>query len=148
MTDPFVGQLAFFRVYPGTLASGTCVYNATKAARSASAACCGCTPTSARRSPRSRPATSPPRSACKSVTTGDTICDQQHPVMLEAMDFPEPVISVAIEPKTKADQEKLGLALGKLVQEDPTFRVHTDPKPARRSSPAWASCTSRSSSTG
>ena len=63
----------------------------------------------------------------KSVSTGDTICDEDHPIVLESMDFPAPVISVAIEPKTKADQEKLGNALSKLTQEDPTFKVHTDP---------------------
>ena len=82
----------------------------------------------------------------KSVTTGDTICDEKRPVVLESMDFPEPVISLAIEPRTKADQEKLAHGLGKLMAEDPTFRVKTDRRPARSSSPAWASSTSRSSS--
>ena len=85
----------------------------------------------------------------KSVSTGDTLCDEKHPIVLESMDFPEPVISLAIEPKTKADQEKLGIGLQKLMAEDPTFRVQHRPcRPARRSSAAWASCTSRSSSTG
>ena len=84
----------------------------------------------------------------KSVSTGDTLCDEKHPIVLESMDFPKPVISLAIEPKTKSDQEKLGVGLQKLMAEDPTFRVNTDSRPARSSSTAWASCTSRSSSTG
>ena len=84
----------------------------------------------------------------RSVTTGDTICDEKKPVVLESMVFPEPVITLAIEPRTKADQEKLGQGLGKLQAEDPTFRVQTDAgHRARSSSAAWASCTSRSSST-
>ena len=84
----------------------------------------------------------------KSVSTGDTLCDEKHPIVLESMDFPEPVISLAIEPKTKSDQEKLGVGLQKLMAEDPTFRVNTDQQTgAGRSSAAWASCTSRSSST-
>ena len=93
---------------------------------SASAASSRCTRTSARRSRKSGPATSPPRVGLKNVQTGDTICDEDEPVILEAMNFPEPVIAVAIEPKTKADQEKMGMALAKLMQEDPTFKVHTD----------------------
>ena len=83
----------------------------------------------------------------KDTRTGDTLCDDDKPIILEAMKFPDPVIDVAIEPKTKADQDKLAIALQKLSEEDPTFRVHTDPRPARRSSRAWASCTWRSSST-
>ena len=83
----------------------------------------------------------------RSVTTGDTICDEKKPIVLESMDFPEPVISLAIEPKTKADQEKLGQGLGKLMAEDPTFRVQTDEETGQVVIPAWASCTSRSSST-
>ena len=84
----------------------------------------------------------------KSVSTGDTLCDEKQPIVLESMDFPKPVISLAIEPKTKADQEKLGVGLQKLMAEDPTFRVQdrSADRPGR-SSPAWASCTSRSSST-
>jgi elongation factor G len=82
----------------------------------------------------------------RNVNTGETICDPDRPIVLEAMHFPDPVIAVAIEPKTKADQDKLGAALGKLVQEDPTFRVATR-RPDRPSSQGWASSTSRSSST-
>jgi elongation factor G len=83
----------------------------------------------------------------KNVSTGDTICDENKPIALESIEFAVPVISVAVEPKTKADQEKMGMALAKLAQEDPTFKVHTDPIAARPSSAAWASCTWRSSST-
>ena len=81
------------------------------------------------------------------MTTGETLCDPDTIITLEKMVFPEPVISQAVEPKTKADQEKMGIALGRLAQEDPSFRVRTDEEAARPSSPAWASCTSRSSST-
>ena len=128
MTDPFVGQLAFFRVYSGRLESGDRGdqhHQGTR--RSASAACCACTPTSARRSSEVLAGDIAAAVGLKTITTGDTICDPAKPIVLEAMSFPEPVISVAIEPKTKADQEKLGVALGKLMQEDPTFKVHTDP---------------------
>ena len=84
----------------------------------------------------------------KSVTTGDTLCDEKHPIVLESMDFPEPVISLAIEPKTKADQEKLGQGLGKLHGRGSDLpRADRRARPGRSSSPAWASCTSRSSST-
>ncbi len=127
MSDPYVGHLTYIRVYSGVLNSGSYVFNSTKDTRERIgrllrmhankredidaiyagdiAACVG----------------------LKSVTTGDTLCDEQKPVVLESIEFPAPVISVAIEPKTKADQDKLGQALGKLTQEDPTFRVHTDP---------------------
>ena len=96
------------------------------ATRSASAAWCRCTPTSARRSARSTPATSRPAIGMKSVTTGNTLCDPAYPLALEAMHFPEPVVDVAIEPKSKADEEKLATALQRLAEEDPTFRVRTD----------------------
>ena len=113
MTDPFVGQLAFFRVYSGHLDAGLRRLQLDQGhATSGSAASSRCTPTSARRSRKSAPATSRRPSACKNVTTGDTICDENNPIILEAMNFPEPVIAVAIEPKTKADQEKMGMALG------------------------------------
>jgi elongation factor G len=126
MTDPYVGHLTYIRVYSGVLKSGESVYNSTKKTRERIgrllrmhankredldsieagdiAACVG----------------------LKSVTTGDTLCSEDKPIVLESIEFPAPVISVAIEPKTKADQEKMGTALGKLAQEDPTFRVHTD----------------------
>ena len=97
-----------------------------RTARSASAASCACTRTSAKTSRSRTRATSSPASGFKQTTTGDTLCERAHPIILEQMVFPEPVISVAIEPKTKADQDKLGKALGSLSDEDPTFRVHTD----------------------
>jgi len=127
MTDPFVGHLAFFRVYSGTLKSGTSVYNSTKE--------------SVERVGRLLKMHANKREEIKEVMcgdiaaavglrnvgTGDTICEKQNPIVLEAIEFPAPVISVAVEPKTKSDQEKLGLSLDKLMREDPTFRVHTDP---------------------
>jgi len=125
-TDPFVGKLCFFRVYSGTLTSGSYVYNSTKGNKERIgrilqmhanhredidivysgdiAACVG----------------------IKNTTTGDTLCDEKAPIILESMEFPEPVISVAIEPKTKAGQEKMGIALAKLAEEDPTFKTYTD----------------------
>ncbi len=127
MTDPFVGQLTFIRVYSGVMAAG--LDGATtrpSRSRSGSAACCRCTRTSARRSRKSSPGDIAAAVGLKTVTTGDTICDEKKAVVLESMDFPEPVISLSIEPKTKADQEKLGTGLGKLMAEDPTFRVKTD----------------------
>ena len=126
MTDPFVGQLAFFRVYSGHVATGTAILNSTKS--------------NTERIGRLLKMHANKREEIKevwagdigaavglrNVTTGDTICDPKHPIVLETMNFPEPVIAVAIEPKTKADQEKMGVALAKLMQEDPTFKVHTD----------------------
>jgi elongation factor G len=127
MSDPFVGHLTYVRVYSGVLSAGSYAYNSNRRTRERigrllrmhankreeiDAVCAG------------------DIAACvglKNVTTGDTLCDEDKPVVLEAIEFPAPVISVAIEPKTKADQDKLGNALGKLMQEDPTFRVHTDP---------------------
>ncbi len=126
MTDPFVGQLAFIRVYSGTLKAGDTVYNSGKQRNERigrlllmhankreeigevyAGDICACV-------------------GLKNVITGDTICDKDKPVLLESIEFPAPVISVAVEPKTKSDQEKMGIALGKLAQEDPTFRVSTD----------------------
>jgi len=127
VTDPFVGHLTFIRVYSGSLDAGSQVYNATRATRG--------------RVGRLLKMHANKREEIKQVwsgdiaavvglrnaTTGDTICTEKHPVLLEAMEFPEPVICMAIEPKTKVDQEKLGAGLAKLMQEDPTFRVNTDP---------------------
>jgi len=93
-------------------------------------------PTSATRSRKCAPGISPP-GGLKDVTTGETLCDPDKVIILEKMVFPDPVIHVAVEPKTKADQEKMGVALHRLAQEDPSFRVHTDEDPARPSSPAW-----------
>lgn len=127
MTDPFVGHLAFFRVYSGQLKSGTSVYNSTRDSvervgrllkmhankrEEIKEVYCGDIAAAV---------------GLKSVSTGDTICEKQKPIVLEAIEFPAPVISVAIEPKTKSDQEKLGISLDKLMREDPTFQVHTDP---------------------
>ncbi len=126
MTDPFVGQLTFFRVYSGVLASGSYVYNSTKGKRE--------------RIGRILKMHANKREEIKEVyagdiaaavglkysTTGDTLCEEANPVILESIEFPDPVISIAIEPKTKADQERLGISLQKLASEDPSFRVRTD----------------------
>ena len=128
MTDPFVGQLAFIRVYSGVMTSGAAVYNATK---QKSERVGRLLKMHANKREEIKEVYSGDIAAAvglRSVSTGDTICDEKHPVVLEAMDFPEPVISLAIEPKTKVDQEKLGQGLGKLTAEDPTFRVRTDPE--------------------
>jgi len=126
MTDPFVGHLAFFRVYSGQLQSGSSVYNSTK---NTSERIGRILKMHANKREEIKEVYSGDIAAAvglKNVATGDTICDKQHPVVLEAIEFPAPVISVAIEPKTKGDQEKLGISLEKLIREDPTFRVHTD----------------------
>ena len=126
MTDPFVGKLCYFRVYSGSVAAGSVVYNSTKGKTERLGRilqmhsnerhdidCCYSGDIAA-------------AIGIKNTTTGDTFCDEKHPVILESMEFPEPVISVAIEPKTRAGQEKMGLALAKLAEEDPTFRTYTD----------------------
>ncbi len=127
MTDPYVGQLNFFRVYSGCLKSGSYVYNATKRQRERVGRLLRMHANQREEIPETYAGDIAAAVGMKSVRTGDTLCDEEHPVVLEAMEFPVPVIAVAIEPKTKADQEKLGVALQKLQQEDPTFRVHTDP---------------------
>ncbi len=127
MTDPFVGHLAFFRVYSGQLKSGNSVYNST---RNRAERIGRLLKMHANKREEIKEVCAGDIAAAvglKSVSTGDTICDRQHPMVLEAIEFPAPVISVAIEPKTKSDQEKLGISLDKLIREDPTFRVHTDP---------------------
>ena len=126
MTDPFVGKLCYFRVYSGNVTAGSVVYNSTKGKTERLGRilqmhsnerhdidCCYAGDIAA-------------AIGIKNTTTGDTFCDEKHPVILESMEFPEPVISVAIEPKTRAGQEKMGLALAKLAEEDPTFRTYTD----------------------
>ena len=126
MTDPFVGKLCFFRVYSGTIEAGSAAYNSTKGTRERFGRilqmhandrkdidCCYSGDIAA-------------VVGVKNTTTGDTFCDEKHPIILESMEFPEPVIRVAIEPKTKAGQEKMGIALSKLAEEDPTFRTYTD----------------------
>jgi len=131
MTDPFVGQLAFIRVYSGHLATGTSVLNVGRGKRERIGRLLKM---HANEREEIKEIYAGDITACvglRNVTTGDTICDEKAPVLLEPMDFPEPVISVAIEPKTKADQEKMGGALAKLAQEDPTFKIHTDPDTAQ-----------------
>jgi len=131
MTDSFVGQLAFFRVYSGSLNSGSYVYNSTKQTRERIGRLLKMHANKREEIKDVYAGDIAAAVGLRHVTTGDTICDENKQILLEAMDFPEPVISVAIEPKTKADQEKMGVALGKLAQEDPTFRIHTDPDTAQ-----------------
>jgi elongation factor G len=126
MTDPFVGQLTFIRVYSGVLNAGTSVFNATKGKTERIGRLLKMHANKREEIKEVYAGDIAAAVGLKSVTTGDTICDDKHPVLLESMDFPEPVISLAIEPKTKADQEKLGQGLGKLMAEDPTFRVKSD----------------------
>jgi len=127
MTDPFVGQLAFVRVYSGTLKNGDTVYNPRRDRRERVGRLVKMHANKREEISEVLAGDIAAAVGLKNVSTGDTICVESDPIVLEAMDFPAPVISVAIEPKTKADQEKMGNALGKLTQEDPTFKVNTDP---------------------
>jgi len=131
MTDSFVGQLAFFRVYSGSLNSGSYVFNSTKQTRERIGRLLKMHANKREEIKDVFAGDIAAAVGLRNVTTGDTICDENKQILLEAMDFPEPVISVAIEPKTKADQEKMGVALNKLAQEDPTFRINTDPDTAQ-----------------
>ncbi len=126
MTDPFVGQLAFMRVYSGTLPAGTRVLNSRQGKKARIGRILRMHANKREEMAEVHSGDITAVVGLKHVATGDTVCDPQAPIILEAMDFPEPVISVAIEPKTRADQEKLGFSLQKLMQEDPTFKVHTD----------------------
>jgi len=126
LTDPFVGQLAFMRVYSGTLDAGATVYNATKEKNERVGRLLKMHADKREEIKKVYSGDIVAVVGLKEVGTGDTICDRSNPIVLEAMDFPEPVISVAIEPKTRQDQEKLGFSLRKLIMEDPTFKVHTD----------------------
>ena len=126
MTDPFVGKLAFFRVYSGTMNSGSYVLNATKGKKERVGRILQMHANKRAELDKVYSGDIAAAVGFKVTTTGDTICDEQHPVILESMEFPEPVIDIAIEPKTKAGQDKMGVALAKLAEEDPTFRVHTD----------------------
>jgi elongation factor G len=126
MTDPFVGQLTFIRVYSGVMTSGSSVYNATKQKTERIGRLLKMHANKREEIKEVYAGDIAAAVGLRSVTTGDTICDEKKPVVLESMDFPEPVISLAIEPKTKADQEKLGMGLAKLMAEDPTFRVKTN----------------------
>ena len=127
MTDPFVGQLTFIRVYSGVMTSGSSVYNATKGKSERVGRLLQMHANKREEIKEVYAGDIAAAVGLRSVTTGDTVCDEKNPVILEAMDFPEPVISLAIEPKTKADQEKLSQGLQKLMSEDPTFRVKSDP---------------------
>ncbi|MBO4326990.1 MAG: elongation factor G [Clostridia bacterium] len=126
ITDPFVGKLCFFRVYSGKLTAGSYIYNATKGEKERIGRILRMHAN--HREEVSEVYTGEIAAAVglKCTTTGDTLCEETHPVILETMEFPDPVISIAVEPKTKAGQEKMGIALQKLAEEDPTFRVHTD----------------------
>ena len=126
MADPFVGKLAFFRVYSGTMNSGSYVLNATKDKKERVGRILQMHANKRQELDKVYSGDIAAAVGFKFTTTGDTICDEQHPVILESMEFPEPVIELAIEPKTKAGQGKLGEALAKLAEEDPTFRAHTD----------------------
>ena len=126
MTDPFVGKLAYFRVYSGTLNSGSYILNATKGKKERVGRILQMHANKRAELDKVYSGDIAAAVGFKITTTGDTICDEQHPVILESMEFPEPVIELAIEPKTKAGQGKMGEALAKLAEEDPTFRAHTN----------------------
>ncbi len=126
MTDPFVGQLTFFRVYSGVIDAGSYVYNSTKEKKERIGRILKMHANKREEIKQVYSGDIAAAVGMKYTTTGDTLCDEKFPVLLEAMDFPEPVIHIAVEPKTKADQEKMGTALQKLLQEDPSLRVRTD----------------------
>ena len=126
MTDPYVGRLSFFRVYSGTLTTGSSVLNATKGKRERMGRILQMHANHREDIESVYSGDIAAVVGLKNTTTGDTLCDEKHPIVLESMEFPEPVIRVAIEPKTKAGQEKMGVALAKLAEEDPTFRAYTD----------------------
>jgi len=126
MTDPFVGQLTFIRVYSGVLTAGSTIFNSTKQKNERIGRLLKMHANKREEIKEVYAGDIAAAVGLKTVSTGDTICDEKKPIVLESMDFPEPVISLAIEPRTKADQEKLGVGLGKLMAEDPTFRVKTD----------------------
>lgn len=128
MADPYVGKLTFFRVYSGTLKSGSYVYNSTKNKKERIGRILQMHANHREEIDEVSTGDIAAAVGLKDTTTGDTLCDEQHPIILESMQFPEPVISVAIEPKTKADQEKMSISLQKLSEEDPTFRTYTDPE--------------------
>ncbi len=126
MTDPFVGKLTYFRVYSGTLQSGSYVYNSTKGKKERVGRLLQMHANSREEVSEVYAGDIVAGIGFKDTTTGDSLCDEKNEIILESMEFPEPVIDVAIEPKTQADQEKMGIALAKLAEEDPTFKVHTD----------------------
>jgi len=126
MTDPYVGKLTFFRVYSGTLESGTYVYNASRDKKERFGRILLMHANNRTEIKEVHAGEIAAAVGLKDTTTGDTLCDEKHPLILESMHFPDPVISVAIEPKTKADQDKMGIALAKLAEEDPTFKTYID----------------------
>ena len=126
MADPYVGKLAFFRVYSGTLSSGSYVFNSTKGKKERIGRILQMHANNRKELDIVYSGDIAAAVGLKDTTTGDTLCDENSPIILESMEFPDPVISVAVEPKTKNDQEKMGVALSKLAEEDPTFRVRTD----------------------
>ncbi|MBI2680047.1 MAG: elongation factor G [Candidatus Solibacter usitatus] len=128
MTDPYSGQLAFFRVYSGKMAAGESVFNVAKGRRERVGRLMRMHANKREDISEIMAGDICAAVGLKTISTGDTICDEDHPVALEKIDFPTPVIQLAVEPKTKADQEKLGMAIAKLAQEDPTFKVNTDPE--------------------
>lgn len=128
MADPFVGKLAYFRVYSGEMHQGTYVLNSTKGKKERVGRILQMHANHRKEIEVAYTGDIAAAVGFKDVTTGDTLCDESNPIILEKMVFPDPVISVAVEPKTKADQEKMGVALQRLAEEDPTFRVHTDPE--------------------
>ena len=127
MTDPFVGQLAFLRIYSGVLSSGDTIFNVAKGRTERIGRLVRMHANKREELQEAYAGEIAAAVGLRTVSTGDTICDQDAPIVLESIEFPNPVIQLAIEPKTKADQEKLGMAIGKLIQEDPTLRVNTDP---------------------
>src|SRR5258707_9715089 len=128
MTDPYVGQLAFFRVYSGHMAAGDSVYNVAKGRTERVGRLLRMHANKREEIQEIFAGDIAAAVGLKTVSTGDTICDDESPIVLESIEFPTPVIQLAVEPRTKADQEKLGMAIQKLAQEDPTFRVATDPE--------------------
>ncbi|MBR0138653.1 MAG: elongation factor G [Firmicutes bacterium] len=128
VTDPFVGKLAFFRVYSGSLKSGSYVYNSTKGRKERMGRILQMHANHREDIEEVYSGDIAAVVGLKDTTTGDTLCDEKHPIILESMEFPDPVIQIAIEPKTKAGLEKMGIALAKLAEEDPTFRTYTDPE--------------------
>lgn len=127
VTDPYVGKLAFFRVYSGTLETGSYVYNSVKDKRERIGRILQMHANHRKEIDKVYAGDIAAAVGLKNTTTGDTLCDEDHPIVLESMEFPDPVIEIAIEPKTKAGQEKMGIALAKLAEEDPTFKTYTNP---------------------
>ena len=142
--DPFVGQLTFFRVYSGTIEAGTYIYNSTTGKKERLGRIVRLQADKREEVKKVFSGEIAAAVGLKDALTSNTFCDENNPIILEVIKFMDPVVSLRIEPKTKADQEKMGMALRKLGNEDPTFKISPIRKPARRSFQAWASFTSRS----